>query len=116
MRACATTARIYSENGYSVYLDAVIGPWRLSLFREIIPAFDYVLLHAPLSTIVERVRSRKGHVMRTPGVAARLHRRFAGVIDEHERHVVRTDNASLEEICSEIRSRGQKRALAIGNA
>ena len=55
VRAYCQAAKAYSEGGYSVYLDGVVGPWMFSLIAPVFPLWDFVLLHAPLDVALSRL-------------------------------------------------------------
>lgn len=104
VRAYVAASEIYSSGGYSVYLDGVIGPWLFPLITPILHRFDYVVLHASESVVHARVEQRTIQSSARPSVVMRMHKQFSEVIDSHERHVVRTDSKSVEEIALEIDS------------
>jgi len=63
MHALASSVRAFADGGYRVYLDGIIGPWFLSVFRpylETLVSVQYVVLQVPESEALMRVRSREG--------------------------------------------------------
>lgn len=113
VRAYTGAAVEYSDSGYSVYLEGVIGPWLLPIITPIARAFDYVLLDVSLDSALARVQSRGAQSSATPEVIRRMHPQFAAVIPASRRHVVQTDGRSLYEVANELRSAQAAGALAI---
>ena len=72
----------FVESGFPVVLDGIFGPWFLPELRAALPdgvATEYVVLRAPLTLSLERVRDRGG-----PGASAKvehMHRAFADLGD-----------------------------------
>ena len=63
MQALARSAQSFAEGGYTVYLDGVIGPWFLHVFRAVLEPgtpTHYVVLQAPAVEARTRVRNRQG--------------------------------------------------------
>jgi len=63
MRALGRSARAFTEGGYHVVLDGVIGPWFLPLLRQELSGpwpVSYLLLQVPESEALRRVRARQG--------------------------------------------------------
>jgi hypothetical protein len=78
MRALGRAAASFVEDGYTVFLDGVIGPWFLpALIRELPPGarLEYVVLQVALDRALERVRARQGRGAST--TVAHMHRAFS---------------------------------------
>jgi len=63
LRAMAGAARAYGEGGYEVYIDGVVGPWFLDIFRETAAEagldLHYVVLRPTLDQAIGRARDRE---------------------------------------------------------
>ena len=112
MRALAAAALELTKGGYTVYLDGIVGPWFLPVWKAYLdhaeqPPTHYLVLGASEAEALERVRSRQGPGL-TPG-AVKMHAAFEdlGALAAHR-------------ICTSGRSEGEveeaaTRALASGN-
>lgn len=62
MAAIAAAACVYAANGFAVFVDVVVGPWFLEIYRdrcrEADLALDYVVLRPPRAVAVARARDR----------------------------------------------------------
>lgn len=58
VRAFLRAARSFADDGYEVFVDAVLGPWWLEVIDDLVPGCEYVLLHADLETVLRRTRER----------------------------------------------------------
>lgn len=100
--ACA-----FAEAGYEVFVDGVIGPWWLDDLRRWLPSFDYVLLHASLSSTLERVEARRA--VRQASASSRMvrvmHRHFERALDGYATHVIDTTALTPEEVVATYRRR-----------
>lgn len=105
VRSYTTAARVYSDGGYSVYLDGVIGPWLFPIIAPVLGQFDYVLLHAPLEVVLTRIKDRPEQHSATPDKAIRMHKQFAGVIDKYSNHLIQTGEISIDAVVLEVRKR-----------
>lgn len=108
MRALARSARAFAEGGYDVFLDGVVGPWFLPLFREELrggPLLAYLVLRASEADALRRVRERDG-----AGPSARVRRMHAAFADlgELAAHAVETSGRARREVFAEA-SEGQLR-------
>jgi hypothetical protein len=60
--AVASAAVAYARGGYAVFVDGVVGPWFLDIFREaartVQVPLDYVVLRLPRETAMARARDR----------------------------------------------------------
>ena len=98
IRSYLAAAQVYSEDGYSVYVDGVIGPWVLPEISMRLQSFDYLLVHAPLAITLERISSRPGQPSARPGSAARMHEQFSAVLKQYASHVVYTNDLEVAEV------------------
>ena len=105
VRSYAAATKVYSDGGYSVYLDGVIGPWLFPLLMPILGKFEYVLLHASLHITLARIKNRSGQDSATPGVAMRMHKQFSNVVNKYSRHVIDTGTLSIDAVAMEIEAR-----------
>jgi chloramphenicol 3-O-phosphotransferase len=104
MRARARSARAFAEGGYDVFLDGVIGPWFLPVFREElrgVPALSYIVLRASEADAVRRVRERDG-----AGPSARVRRMHAAFAElgELAAHAIETSQRARREVFAEARA------------
>jgi cytidylate kinase len=100
MRALSRSARAFAEGGYHVVLDGVIGPWFLSTLRGELsggPTVSYLVLQAPETEALRRVRERQG-----PGASARVrHMVYAfAELGVMQSHAVDTAGRTVEEVLS----------------
>jgi cytidylate kinase len=98
MRALARSARTFSEGGYHVILDGVIGPWFPPLVREELKELEsvsYVVLRASESVALRRVRTREG-----PGASATVRHMVSAFekLGEFRSHAVDTEELNTEQI------------------
>lgn len=106
MRALAEAARSFAEDGYTVYLDGVIGPWWLDVFFERCAGLSlaYVVLRIAEEEAVRRVRERDG-----PGASAGTGvRQMVRAFEElgvHERYVVEADGLSPDALAEKVAAR-----------
>jgi predicted kinase len=104
MRALARSARAFAEGGYDGFLDGVIGPWFLPLYRDELrggPPLAYLVLRASERDAVRRVEERDG-----PGQSARvrhMHAAFSalGTLDAH---AIETSGRTQREVLEEARA------------
>jgi len=100
MRALARSARAFAEGGYHVVLDGVIGPWFLPTLRGELsggPTVSYLVLRAPETEALRRVRERQG-----PGASARV-RHMVSAFSElgtFQSHALDTAGRTVEEVLS----------------
>lgn len=105
VRSYITSAKIFSEGGYSVFLDGVIGPW---LFPTILPLrgeFNYVLLHADLEVMQARIESRKGQDSAIPEIAIRMHGQFADIVDNYRKYAICTNNMPTDTLAFQVKDK-----------
>ena len=90
MQALAQSVGAFSRGGYTTFLDGVIGPWFLDVFREPLQegtATHYVVLRASPEEGVRRTRAREGSGM-SPKVV-HMSAAFSDLGDL-ERHAIET--------------------------
>lgn len=115
LRAFLATAQSFSNDGYDVIVEGVIGPWWLDLIKTCLPdGFNYVLLHAALDVLSRRVSARNR--------ASAIHTRAAAVQIMHEKfdaltgfdaHTIHTDDLTPGQIVEQIAARRIAGALRI---
>ncbi|MCL7713129.1 AAA family ATPase [Stenotrophomonas mori] len=108
LRACAAAAREYAAAGYAVYLDGVIGPWSLPLIGPWLGGFDYVLLQAPLDTLLARAAARTSQPSADVHLVRRMQARFAALPASLAGHTIDTGDRCLDEVAGEYRVRAAK--------
>ena len=102
MQALARSAQSFAEGGYTVYLDGVVGPWFLHVFR---PSLEpdtpthYVVLQASAVEARARVRSRQGEGL-SPTVL-QMQRQFAD-LGPLGHHAVETAGRSEGEVFAAV--------------
>lgn len=116
VRAYTTAALAYSDGGYAVYLDGVIGPWLLAQILSLVPGCDYVLLHASLETVLARATSRPTQRSASEGVIRRMHAQFEGVLEEYRSHVIETERKSVEQVAHEYQAAKVQGAFSLSSA
>ncbi len=106
MRALAAAARSFAQDGYTVVLDGVIGPWWLDVFHERCSDVElaYVVLRVEEEEAVRRVRERDG-----PGgsTATGVRQMVAAFRDlgPHERFVIEADGLSPDALTAQVAAR-----------
>ncbi len=112
MEALASSIQAFARGGYCVFLDGVVGPWFLPVFR---PYFEsrvsvhYIVLHVPEGEALDRVRGRQSHGL-SP-VVTQMHRSLAdlGGLAKHGIDVAGlTEADALEAVRSAIASGSQE--------
>jgi len=104
MNALAQASRTLAEGGYDVYLDGVIGPWFLDVFRGMESeefGLSYLVLRASEAASLQRVRQREGPGM-SPGVS-QMSGAFAD-LGPFESHALDTTAIGPEEVFSEAQA------------
>lgn len=83
-RAFLNAARSFYSDGYDVFVDGVIGPWWLDTIREVLPVFQYALLHADLATVLQRTTQRANtkQASANPELVRTMHGQFEAVIND----------------------------------
>jgi len=93
MRALGRSARAFTEGGYHVVLDGVIGPWFLPALRCELSgpwSVSYLLLELSEAEALRRVRARQG-----PGASAQVRQMVAAFAELHAFHAHLVDTAGL---------------------
>lgn len=90
----------YAAGGYHVYLDGIIGPWFVDVFRagarqSGLP-LDYVVLRPDQATTLARAGGRGNGELTDPRSVLRMFREFAG-LGEYEPYVVDSTGLTCEE-------------------
>ena len=97
MRAVARSARAFAEGGYNVFVDGVIGPWFLPVFRDELSEarVSYLVLRARESDVLGRVREREG-----PGRSPIVRHMFAAFADlgEWGVHGIETSDRAPDDV------------------
>jgi predicted kinase len=97
MRALGCSARAFVEGGYHVVLDGVIGPWFLPVLQPELSGHgpvSYILLHAPETEALRRVRARQG-----PGASSQVRHMVAAFAKAaFEANVISTVNLSPDQV------------------
>ena len=104
-QAIAAAAVRYAQGGYTVFVDGIVGPWFLDIFRDTardagVP-FDYVILRPSREAAVARARDRPESPL--PDYPPHIFEGFADV-GALERCVLELGDASLEVIAETVRS------------
>ena len=103
----------FSEGGYTVFLDGVVGPWFLpTLVREwdAIAHVEYVVLRATLEEELRRVLRRDGPV--TSHRVCNMHDEFTD-LEEYETHVIETTQRTPDEVRAEFLQRRQRQEFVL---
>tara|TARA_B100001964_G_C14218024_1_gene593812 strand:- start:686 stop:1219 length:534 start_codon:yes stop_codon:yes gene_type:complete len=111
--AYTTAAKTYSDAGYSVYLDGVIGPWLFPIMDPVLHSFEYAVLFTPEETALVRVAGRNGQDSAKPSVVHRMHKQFANIIADYQKHVFDSTTQTIQDVASELRRRRSGGELTI---
>ena len=103
--AYCAAARAYSDRGYSVFVDGVIGPWLLEEIAAGIGSFHYLILHASLPVTLSRITNRSAQPSAHPSLAARMHRQFEEAIDGYSANVIQTNHLGIDELVAIVRKK-----------
>ena len=76
LNAWCAAANSYSNHGYQVYVDGVIGPWWFDQLDIELGHYQYLMLHADLETCLARVANREGQASATTSVVQHMHTQF----------------------------------------
>jgi hypothetical protein len=108
MRALGRAAGSFAEDGYSVFLDGVIGPWFLPILARELPSgipLEYVVLQVDLEQALDRVRQREG-----PGMSAgvvQMNRAFSE-LGLFARCALDTSRSSAQEVVAAFLARRKR--------
>lgn len=109
-RAIAGTALEFSNGGYSVILDGVVGPWMLphylKCFQDLVQpgtpgSLAYVVLRASLEETLSRATNRPDAEKFSPEGVRVMYRQFAD-LKVFEPHVYETDGITPEQTATNI--------------
>jgi chloramphenicol 3-O-phosphotransferase len=104
-QAIAAAAVRYAQGGYAVFVDGIVGPWFLDIFRDAARAsgvpLDYVVMRLARETAVARARDRTKAPL--PDYPPHI---FEGLADvgELERCVLEVGDASPRVLAENLRS------------
>jgi predicted kinase len=106
VRSFLKSALSFYEDGYDVFLDGVIGPWWLETVQEILPSFQYAILHADLETVLQRTkeRAKTNQSSANPELARVMHSQFDALADVDSR-TIDTRKKSSKAVFNEFMSR-----------
>lgn len=113
MTAMGRAAAAFSEGGYTVFLDGVVGPWFLpTLVREweVVAHVEYVILRATLEEEWRRVLQRDGPV--TSHRVRNMHDAFAD-LEAYETHVIETTQRAPDEVRAAFIQRRQRQEFVL---
>ena len=99
--AAAATGRFAQY--YDTVCDGVVGPWFLEQFARstALTSLDDVIVLPSVEVCLERVRTRVGHGFADEAATRRMHDAFVEA-EVDDRHVIRTEIATIESIVDEI--------------
>jgi chloramphenicol 3-O-phosphotransferase len=94
----------FSNGGYEVIVDGILGPWLLDPFRERRDiSFDYVVLRPSEVVTLKRGTSRQGErALRDEAVISQMWKAFEN-LGELEHHALDTSGQSAEETARALR-------------
>ena len=103
VRSFLKSALSFYEDGYDVFLDGVIGPWWLQAVQEILPSFQYAILHANLETVLQRTKERANIAQSSanPELVCVMHSQFDALTDVDSR-TIDTRNKSSKAVFDEF--------------
>ena len=109
-KSYSASAVAFVDGGYQVFVEGVIGTWWLDDLRRWLPPFEYVLLHASLTTTLERVDTRRDvrQASASERVVRAMHPQFEKILDQHARHVLDTTTRTPDEVVHEYRRRRER--------
>ncbi|MFC7398067.1 AAA family ATPase [Chelatococcus sp. GCM10030263] len=108
----AKVAEGYGGGGYFVVVDGIIGPWFLLPFKALTAPVHYVVLRPPLEVAIQRCRARGGGTLSDPEPITALYRQLAS-LGELERHVLRTEGHSRQDMLREVIAAVQSRTFLL---
>ena len=76
VRQYCAVARGFSQDGYMVVMDGVIGPWMLGIVSDFFTEFRYAILHPDLETVLARGAFRQEKQV-NPESISKMHMEFA---------------------------------------
>lgn len=102
-RVIAAAAVAYAQGGYAVYVDGVVGPWFLDLYRKAAAdagvGLDYLVLRATREAVTARARDRETAPL--PHYPPRI---FDGFVDlgALEPHVLDTTDLDVDAVAAAV--------------
>ena len=101
IRAAAASARSYAEGEYEVYVDGVVGPWFIDIWKETAALgvdVRYVILRPGLDETVRRglEREARAEFPLTEQVFRDMWQMFSN-LHEYEKYVINTESQTSEE-------------------
>ncbi len=114
--AMAAACARFADGGYTVVLDAVVGPWYLEQLLDglrpaAVPTF-YVVLRPDEETAVERATGREDHSFTDPEPVRHMYREFTQ-LGALESHVIDTTEMEGAEVASLVMARVDDESLRI---
>ena len=105
--AMAAMCARFADGGYTVVLDAVVGPWYLEQLLDGtrhagVPTF-YVVLRPDEATAVERATGREDHSFTDPEPVRQMYREFAQ-LGALESHVIDTTSMEGDEVARVVQA------------
>ena len=116
IEAYCAAAKAFSEKGFAVYIDGVIGPWHHALITSALGPFHYILLHAPLPLTLKRVSQRQSQSSAHPSVVERMHPQFESALERYADNLVLTGDAEPDELMSIVLAKIQSGRCVVGAA
>ena len=106
VRSFMAAAMSFSQSGFDVFVDGVIGPWWRTEILNAVSECNYVILAADLQAVVKRVGTRANthQASASPEIAQEMHRQFFELEDVSERTIDTTDK-SQEAVLTEFKCR-----------
>lgn len=98
VEAAAAATGAFVVGGYASVYEGVLGPWFVSRFLDAakVDFLDYAVLLPSEETCVARVATRADHEFTDEAATRKMHRGFAARQTE-SRHVIRSDDQTVEE-------------------
>lgn len=104
--AMAAACARFADGGYTVILDAVVGPWYLEqLLDGLRPAgvpVHFVVLRPDEETAVERATGREDHSFTDPEPVRQMYREFTR-LGALESHVIDSSSLEAEQVAAAVR-------------
>jgi predicted kinase len=108
MNGLAAAAAAYSEGGYEVFVDGIVGPWFFDPWKAAARAKDldlrFVVLRPDETATVARAVARDGHPMRDPAVVSFMWKQFADMA-ELEAHALDSTGQDPATTAAALRAR-----------
>lgn len=106
MRSFLLAACSFYEDGYDVLIDGVIGPWWLDTIREILPRFEFVILHEDRATVLQRTseRAKTAQASANPKLVRVMHGQF-DALTETAKRTIDTSGKTTQVVLDEFMER-----------